>query len=169
MLSSSKPDGVFIFARSARITFTQFVTIASVSAISRTSSTTRVRLWFMARMIGPISVTLLPHSLLPLRGRRWPEGPDEGRHGIPSPGASRRPLPPGEGTVLLHFELHRRRHRADAPRRIDAGDGAGEHREHGGEQQHLAVEAERFTVVHELREHFDESSRQRHADDPAGN
>src|SRR5688500_14911785 len=53
MLSSSKPEGTFIRARSARITLTQLVTIASVIAISSTSSVTRVRLCFMARRIGP--------------------------------------------------------------------------------------------------------------------
>src|SRR6185436_9028942 len=39
---------------SARMTFTQLVTIARVTAISRTMRTTRVRLCFMARRMGPI-------------------------------------------------------------------------------------------------------------------
>jgi hypothetical protein len=56
MLSSSKPEGLVIFSRSARITFTQLVTIANVIAISRMISTTRVRLCFMARRMGPMFI-----------------------------------------------------------------------------------------------------------------
>src|SRR5262245_48219438 len=44
-------------------------------------------------------------------GRRWPEGPDEGRKCsqtlsvLPSPGASRHPLPMGEGPARKWFHL----------------------------------------------------------------
>ena len=43
-------------------------------------------------------------------GRRWPEGPDEGQKtksfvALPSPGASRHPLPEGEGRWQKRLSL----------------------------------------------------------------
>src|SRR5437016_11224978 len=99
-LSSSKPDGRTILVRSSMIMFTQLVTIASVTAISRMINATRVRLCDIARKIGPIGMRI----------------------------------------SLLQLELHGRRHRADAPRRINAGEKSGDERQENCGQDHLRIE-----------------------------
>src|SRR5205085_6842367 len=110
MLSSSNPDFCNILLRSARIMFTQLVTMASVIAISRMIRAKRVRLCLIARRIGP---TGMASPLFVLRAACCVL--DSGRR-------------TQELFRLLHFQLHRRRDRADAPRWIDSGQKAGDQR-----------------------------------------
>src|SRR6266851_1533751 len=126
-LSSSNPDGRTIFVRSSMIMFTQFVTMASVTAISRMMSRTRVLLWFMARKIGPI----------------------------------------GMGSPLLQLELQGRRHRADAPGGIDAGNKSGHQRKKDSGKNHLAIEMDRHVRREDFGEEEQYAERKKHSDGPS--
>src|SRR5258708_15035192 len=110
-LSSSNPDSRCIFVRSSTIMFTQLVTMASVTAISRMISRTRVRLWVIARKIGPSGMRS-PLLQLQLQSRRQradaPGGIDTGHE----PGDERQENGrQNHPTVDLHRDVSRQHFR----------------------------------------------------------